>query len=92
MGVFSGQKVVAAAGTEVALGSQVINGPVLVKALSTNGGLVFVGNVDGVVSSANGFHLAANQEVRFKNVTNLSQILVDAAVNGEGVSWLALEV
>lgn len=49
----SGQKTVTAAGTAVALGNQVItgartcfwgNGPVLVKALNGNAGLVYVGN------------------------------------------------
>ncbi len=92
MATLSGQKAVAAAGTEEALGSGVVNGPVLVKALTTNTGLVYLGNVDGAVSSATGLPLAAGEVMIFNNVGNLGSILVDAAVNGEGVAWIALEL
>ena len=87
----SGQKAVTTAGTEVALGSGAIHGPLAVKALAGNGGLVFVGYVsDGTVSSATGYQLTAKEEVVFEHVNDLADILVDAAVNGEGVCWLAL--
>ena len=43
----SGQKTVTTAGTAVALGSQVVNAALMVKALAANTGLVFVGNVAG---------------------------------------------
>jgi hypothetical protein len=92
MATLSGQKTVTTAGTEVALGTAVVNGPVLVKALTTNTGLVYVGNVDGVVSSSTGMPLAAGDCMLFNNVGGLGAILVDSAVNGEGVAWIALEV
>jgi hypothetical protein len=93
MSAISGQKTVAATGTEVALGSQQIDGPLIVKALSSNGGLIYLGNNGaGVVSSTTGFVLAANEAVVFAWVGNLGSIMVDASVNGEGVSWLALDV
>lgn len=88
--IISGQKAVTTAGTEVALGSQVINGPLMIKALSANTGLMFIGNADGVVSSSTGFQLAAGASVVFDYVGDLASILVDSAVNGEGVCWLAL--
>jgi hypothetical protein len=92
MSTQSGQKVVAAAGTEEALGSTLVNAPVLVKALTTNTGLVYLGNVDGAVDSATGLPLVAGDVMIFNFVGNLSSILVDADVNGEGVAWITLEM
>lgn len=91
MPALSGQRTVAAAGTAVALGNQPIAGPIAIKALAANTGLVFVGN-DGAsdVSSANGFQLAAGETIILNHVADLSNLYVDAAVNGEGVCWLAL--
>jgi hypothetical protein len=88
----SGQTTVTAAGTAVPLGSQQIAAPLMVKALSANTGLVFLGN-DGAgdVTSANGMQLAAGEMVIFNHVANLSALYLDAAVNGEGVCWLVLE-
>jgi hypothetical protein len=87
----SGQKTVTTAGTAVNLGSQAIAHGILVKALNTNTDLVYIGN-DGAgdVSSSNGFPLAAGEVVIFEHVSNLGAIMVDSAVNGEGVAWLIL--
>ena len=90
MATSSGVTVVTTAGSAVQLGSQVINGAVLVKAQAGNSGLVYDGNVDGDVAAANGYELAAGQEIRFEFVGDLASIWVDAAVNGEGVCWAAL--
>ena len=89
----SGLKTVAAAGTAVVLGSQQIAGPVLIKALTTNTGLVYVGN-DGAgdVSSANGFPLSAGDLVILEHIGDLSNVWVDSAVNAEGVAWIALRM
>lgn len=88
----SGVNTVTAAGTAEALGSQQVNASLAVKALTTNTGLVYVGN-DGAgdVSSANGFPLAAGDVVVFDLVSNLANVIIDSAVNGEGVAWLILE-
>ena len=86
----SGQKAVTTAGTEVALGTVDIQAPLMVKALTTNTGLVYVGEQAGVVSSTTGMPLAAGDVVIFEWVENIKTILVDSAVNGEGVAWLAL--
>jgi hypothetical protein len=87
----SGQKTVTTAGTAVNLGSQAVSHGILVKALTTNTDLVYVGN-DGAgdVSSANGFPLSAGEVLIFEHVSNLSAIMLDSAVNGEGVAWLIL--
>jgi hypothetical protein len=93
MPALSGQTTVAAAGAAEALGSQPIAGPLAVKALAANTGLVFIGN-DGAsdVSSANGFQLAAGEAIILNHVADLANIMVDAAVSGEGVCWLALNI
>ena len=91
MAAQSGQKTVTTAGTAVALGSQVINSPIMVKALDTNTGVVAIGN-DGAgdVTVSNGLRLLAGDAVVFDFVGNLASIWVDSAVNGEGVAWLQL--
>lgn len=91
MSALSGQKTVSAAGAAVPLGSQPVQGPILLKALPANTGLVYVGN-DGAgdVSSANGLPLAAGDVVVFDHVSSLAAVFVDSAVNGEGVAWLLL--
>ncbi len=93
MSAISGQKTVATAGTAVALGSQPVNGPLIVKALDTNTDIVAIGN-DGAgdVTVDNGMRLAAGEIMIFDNVSNLSAIYVDSAVDGEGVAWIQLSV
>ncbi len=88
----SGQKTVTTAGTEAALAtSQPVAGPVAIKALTTNTGLVYIGNAgDGTLSSSSGYPLAAGESVTLNLVGNLAEIMVDSAVNGEGVAWLIL--
>lgn len=89
----SGKTAVTTAGTAVALGSQAIAGPLAIRALHANTGLIYVGNDNADdVASTNGFELAADETIILSYVANLSDIYVDSAVNGEGICWLALEV
>ena len=93
MSAISGQQAIAAAGTAEALGSQPIHGPLMIKALAANTSYVYVGNDDaGDVTSANGLELAAGEVIVFDHVSNLAEIIVDSAVNAEGVAWLMLNV
>ena len=89
----SGQKTVTTAGIAEALGSQVINGPLMVKALLANTNNVYIGN-DGAgdVSSSNGLELDAGDSLIFEFVGNLSEIILDVDTNGEGVAWFCLTV
>ena len=91
MAVLSGQKTVTTAGTAETLGSQVINAPIMIKALDTNTGIAAVGN-DGAgdVTVSNGMRLDAGDVIIMEFVGNLASIMVDSAVNGEGVAWLVL--
>ncbi len=86
------EKLVTTAGTRVALASsKTMSTHVIIKARSNNSGLVYVGGVD--VAAANGYHLAANQEVKLGDLMqananesfNLADVYVDAATNGDGV-------
>ncbi len=92
MAAKSGQKTVAALGTAEALGTVKVECPVMVKALDTNTGKVYIGN-DGAgdVTSSNGLVLLAGEAVVFDWVGHLSSIMLDVSVNGEGVAWLALD-
>jgi hypothetical protein len=93
MATISGQKTVATHGTAEQLhAGLVVNGAVMVKALAANTGLVYIGQVAGDVSSANGMPLTAGEVAIFSNVGNLAEVWVDAAVDGEGVAWLLLSV
>lgn len=91
MAAISGQKTVATAGTAVVLGTGRIDGPMIVKALDTNTDVVAVGN-DGAndVTVSNGIRLLKGEVVVFDYVGELATLYLDSAVNGEGVSWIAL--
>jgi hypothetical protein len=89
----SGVKTVTAAGTAEALGSGQVHGALMIKAQVGNAGYIYVGN-DGAgdVASTNGLELAAGDVAIFDHVSNLSAIMVDSSVNGEGVSWIMLSI
>ena len=93
MSAISGQKTVTTAGTAEALGSQAVQGPLMIKALESNTGYIYLGN-DGTpdVASSTGLVLAAGDAVIFDHVGNLASIYLDCSVDGEGVAWLALNV
>ena len=72
----SSQTTVPTAGTAVLLGaSQLINGPLMVKALDTNTGVVAVGN-DGAndVTVSNGLRLLKGEVVVFDFVGNIASL------------------
>jgi hypothetical protein len=84
--------IVTTAGTRVPLNAtkKYVN-KLWVKALSTNTGLVFLGDVS--VSSTICFQLSAKEEIDLSTiyakdnfVIDLNEIYIDSAVNGEGVS------
>ena len=93
MTAISAQKTITAAGTAEALGTTDILGPLMIKALEANVGVVYVGN-DGAgdVASTNGVVLAGGDAMVFEYVGNLSSIMLDAANNDDGVAWMRLNV
>jgi hypothetical protein len=88
----SGQKLVTTAGTAVPLSATSKHICKLwIKALSTNTGLIYVG--DSGVDSSSGFELSKTNEIDLSSVfakdnfiMDLSEIYIDSSVNGEGVS------
>lgn len=95
MAAISGQATVTTAGTEVVLAAAGTraNGALMVKALPTNTGVMYIGNAgDGTVASTSGMPLSAGDAAVFEYVGDLSTIMVDASVNGEKVAWLMLGV
>lgn len=91
------QKAVTTAGTQVPLSASVKNvWQVKIKALSTNTGLIYVG--DSSVSASVGFELSKNEYIDLSSIfakdnfiMDLSEIYIDSSVNGEGVSVAFLE-
>ena len=84
---------VTTAGTAVVLGSQVIEGPLAIRAIAGNAGVVYIGNDSADdVAATNGFELSAGDTIVLSYVDNLASIYVDAANSDEYVTWLALEV
>ena len=93
MPAISNKKTVTTAGTAVVLGTGIVNGPIAIKALNTNTGIVTIGN-DGAgdVTTSNGFILLANEVIIIEFIGVLESLWLDSAVNGEGVTWLHLNV
>ena len=58
----------------------------VIKALPTNTGYIYVGNSD--VDSSNGFVLSADEEIPIVMRRAELDIYIDSSVNGEGVSYL----
>lgn len=84
--IVHGQKTVASAGTEEALGASTeLTSGVRVKALAGNTNNVYVGA--NPVTSGTGFVLDAGEEV-FIEVANLATVYIDVDTNGEGVSYI----
>jgi hypothetical protein len=91
MKILSAQVTVTTAGTAIALGTQQIDGMICIKALDTNTGVIAIGN-DGSndVTVSNGLRLLPGELIILEHVANLASLIIDASVDGEGVSWLAL--
>lgn len=91
MAVFSGQTRVPSAGTPVRLHSDMsANTSVLLRALNSNTGAVYVGNVNGSVNSLNGVELNPGESLTLRWVGNLNQVWLDAGSDGDGVAWIVL--
>ena len=84
--IYNGKKTVTTAGTAEALASSTAVKSVVIKALYSNTGKVYVGNSS--VSSANGIELEAGDAIGI-DIDDLSKIYIDVDNNGEGVSYIA---
>lgn len=82
----SGQTTVTTVGTRVQLPGNA-SVAATIKALPANTDNIFLG--DATVDASNGHVLAAGDAVNVA-IDNLNRFWIDAAVNGEGVSWLVV--
>ena len=85
----TGQKTVTTSGIRVALGTEVINSALVIKAFSSNSGIVYIGN--SAVSSANGFGLSSGEQMIIVEAGNLSNVYLDASSNSQSVYWMAFD-
>ena len=85
---YHGVVTVASAGTAVALSdtAQALAAGVQVRAHIGNTGLIYVGG--DTVAAANGYRLAQGESV-FLSIADLADVYVDAAEDGDAVSFLA---
>lgn len=85
--IYSGVTNVTTSGTRIILGSSTIIKSIVIKALNTNTGTIYVGN--NTVNSTNGFPLLAGEAIPF-DISNLNSVYIDSSISGEGVSYLAV--
>lgn len=74
--------------TAAPIGSEVINGPLLVYALEGNTNAVVLG--DANVVAASGYNLEGGQSIEFGNVAHLEHIYAVVATGTEELSWIKL--
>ncbi len=87
--LFYGVQAVATAGTAeplAATSTPLSAGLVRIRALAGNSGIVYVGDSD--VDAATGYPLAGGEEMLL-NIGDLADVYVDAAVNDDGVKFVA---
>ena len=89
MAARSGQITVTTAGTAVQGTATAKYSGFFIKALSTNSGIVYVGN-DGAgdVTSGNGYEMEAGDQI-YIECSNLSDLWFDSATNGDKFCWIA---
>lgn len=85
--IFYGQTTVSTAGTAVVLASTQAIRSVCVKALTGNTGIMYVG--DSSVLSSNGYELPKDLSVCL-DINNLNLVYINSSVNGEKVSYIAV--
>lgn len=83
----NGVKTVAIAGTPVQLASSNAIKTLTIRSFSTNTGLIYIGS--STMTTATGFQLSPQETVSI-DIANLSSVWIDAAISGEGVSYIYL--
>lgn len=91
--VLSGTKTAPTAGTAVQLPNVSIpfDEKVMIKALSTNGGIVYIAKSKlEAEDSTKSFPLIVNQYIEYE-IKNLSQLWMNVGTGGEGVAWTVVQ-
>jgi hypothetical protein len=90
MAVFSGYRGVIS-GARVLNADLAVNGPVEIRALPTNGGIIYVGNVGGTVASNTGIGLSPGEAIRLYFISNLNQLYINGS-GGYAVTWVVRRI
>jgi len=85
--IYSGHTDVAVAGTQVTLGAAAVIRSVIIRANATNTQNIYVG--PAAVAAATGYILAPGESMAIA-IAARGTVWIDADVNGEGVSYLAV--
>ena len=85
--ILNGRTTVATAGTRTTLSASAACKSVTIKALTTNSGIIYVGNT--TVASSNGFLLHAGDSISL-DIGNLNTVNIDSSISGEGVTYLGV--
>ena len=85
--IYNGQTTIGVAGSAAVVKSTTTIKSITVKALVTNTGIVYVG--DSSVDNTNGYELEAGESISL-DVSDTASVYVDVSVNGEGVSYIAI--
>ena len=90
-GLGHGRKVVTTAGTDVVLAATTPAKLVIIQAETDNTGIIVVGSsgVDWTLASRTGVALSAGEAVTLE-INNLTNVYIDAAVSGDGVTYTYL--
>lgn len=83
----TGFKVAGAASSTLTVSSTASQSPVLIKALSTNAGIVYVGGAGALPTAATGFPLSANDEIEIP-AGDLVMISVMSVPAGQEVRFI----
>jgi len=84
--LYNNKKINARAGTRSVLASTQTIKSIIIKALSSNLGTIYVGN--STVSSTNGYELNAGESITL-SIADLSTIYIDSSLDNEGITYIA---
>lgn len=88
--VLNGVATVVTATTAVSvMGAATATRSLAIRAHRNNTGIIYVGS--STVSAANGYRLGRGQSVTLEIDNSADEVYVDASVNGDGVSFIALD-
>jgi len=86
--IYNNAETVAAAGTAVQLSTtSIVILSITIKANNGNANNIYVGDIN--VAAANGFELGPGESISM-NIDNVNKVWIDAAANGDGVTYIAI--
>ena len=94
MTVLSGQQEIDIYYYPEQLPDKVVNGPVMIKAMSTNENILYIGlDESGYgITSTTGFELTAGDVIVFDFIGNLNTLWVATSGGGDKLCWILLNV